>query len=145
MSLVKNIRKHLLFLWIFLCRNSSLTKTTDSCFFLLKKYLLLLISVTLHCLSTIPSCVSAVGEETSEPETNCCVWWKLYCYSSPSQLTPENFVSSAFCLCFVFFVFVYWPIETTAANLRGLTHSNPSKNTNQVTLRNKHTNHLFWA
>ena len=26
------------FFWIFLCRNSSLTKTTDSCFFLLKKY-----------------------------------------------------------------------------------------------------------
>ena len=27
------------FFWIFLCRNSSLTKATDSCFFLLKKYL----------------------------------------------------------------------------------------------------------
>ena len=28
------------FFWIFLCRNSSLTKTTNSCFFLLKKYLI---------------------------------------------------------------------------------------------------------
>ena len=27
------------FFWFFLCRNSSLTKATDSCFFLLKKYL----------------------------------------------------------------------------------------------------------
>ena len=28
------------FFWIFQCRNSSLTKTTDSCSFLLKKYLI---------------------------------------------------------------------------------------------------------
>ena len=38
--MVKNIQKHLFFFWIFLCRNSSLTKITNSCFFLLKKYLI---------------------------------------------------------------------------------------------------------
>ena len=49
---------------------------------------------------------------------------------------PEDFVSSsALCLSFGFFVFVYWPIETITANLRGLTHPKPLKNTNQVTLR----------
>ena len=111
------------FLWIFLCRNSSLIKTTDSCFFVLKNISLLLISVTLHYLSTILSCISAVGEETSEPETRCCVRWKLHCHSLPGQLTPESFVSSsAFCLSFFFFVFVYWPIETTTEHLQGLTH-----------------------
>ena len=100
------------FFWIFLCRNSSLTKTTVPASFYLKSISLLLISVTLHYLSTIPSCMSAVGEETSEPETSCCVRWKLYCYSSPSHLTPENFVSSFdFSLPFVFFRFcfsAYW-------------------------------------
>ena len=35
---VKNIRRHVLFFWMFLYRNSSLTKATDSCSFLLKKY-----------------------------------------------------------------------------------------------------------
>ena len=46
--------------------------------------------------------------------------WK-FCYSSPSHLMGENFVSwSAFCLSFVF---VFWPIETIAANLQGVTHS----------------------
>ena len=101
--------------------------------FYLKSIPLLLISVTLHYLSTILSCIFAVGEEISEPETSWCVRWKLYCYSSLSQLTQENFVSSStFCLSFV-----YWPVETTTANLWGLTHSNPSKNTNQVTLSNK--------
>ena len=38
-------------------------------------------------------------------------------------------------------VFVFWPIKITTANLP----SNPSKSTNQVTLGNKHLNHLFWV
>ena len=131
------------FLWIFLCRNSSLTKTTDSCFFLLKNISLLLISITLHYLSTILSCISAVGEETREPETRCCFRWKLYCYSLPCQLTPESFVSSsAFCLSFVFFHFrllAYWDHYWTFARFDSL------KNTSQVTVSNNHMNHLFWA
>ena len=36
-----------------------------------------------------------------------------------------------------FFVFVFWPIETTTATLQGLT--------NQVTLSSEHMNYLFWA
>ena len=41
--------------------------------------------------------------------------WKLYCYSSPSHITRENFVSRcSFCLSFFFFfVFGFWAIETT--------------------------------
>ena len=66
------------------------------------------------------------------------------CYSSQSEHTREIF----FFLCllsvfFRFFVFVFWPTETTTANLQGFTHLTPSKSTNQVTLRNKHWNHLY--
>ena len=46
---------------------------------------------------------------------------------------------------FFFFIFIFWSTETTTANLQGLTHLTPSKNTNQVTLHNKHRNHLIWA
>ena len=126
--------------------NSSLTLQLISATFYLKSISLLLITARLLYLSIISSCMSAAGEETSEPEISYCLRWKLFCYSSPSHLTPETFVSpSALCLSFVFFVFVFWLIESTIANLQGLTHSNPSKITNQVTLSNKHMNHLFWA
>ena len=65
--------------------------------------LLFLISVTLYNLSLNHSIMSFVGEGTSFR-----VWWKLYCYFSPSQLKRENFVSpSAFCLSFIFSVFVF--------------------------------------
>ena len=86
--------------------------------------------------------MSTVGEVTSVPETN--LRWKMFCYSSQGHLTPETFVSSFdICLSFVSFVFVFWPIETTTANLQGLTHSNSSKSTNQVTLISEHMNLLF--
>ena len=88
----------------------------------------------------------AVGKETSKLERRYCLRWKLFWYSLPSHLKPETFVSpSALCLCFFFFVFVFWSIEITAANLQGLTHSNPSKSTNQAILSNEHLNHLFWV
>ena len=112
---VKNIRNIFFFLdrlvqKLFLDKNC---QRFISVSFYLKSISLLLISVTLHYLSSIPSCISAVGEETSEPETSCCVRWKLYCCFSPSHhLTPENCVSSsssssAFCLSFVFFSFSF--------------------------------------
>ena len=79
--------------------------------FYLKSISLLLISAILLYLSTIPSCMSAVGEETSMPETCYYLWWKHFCCFSPSHLMPETFVSpSALCLCLIFFVFVFWPI-----------------------------------
>ena len=88
--------------------------------------------------------MSAVGEETSELKTSYCLRRKLYCYFAPSHLTPENFVShSAFCLSFVFFVFIFCPIETNTSNLQSLTQSDPAKNTNQVTLSNEHINYFF--
>ena len=122
MSLLSNIWKHLLFFLDLLEQNSSLTKTTDTCSFLLKTYLIVVDPTTLLYLSTIPSCMSAVGEETIEPETSYCLRWKLFCYSSPSHLTLETFISpSALCLSFVLFVFVFQPIETTTADLQGFT------------------------
>ena len=73
--------------------------------FYLKGISLLLISATLLYHSTIPWCVCAVEEETSEPETCHYLRWNLYCYSSPNHLMRENVVTqSAFCLSFVFFV-----------------------------------------
>ena len=87
---------------------------------------LLLISIILH----------TVGKET-----NYRLRWKLYCYSSPSNLTREIF----FCLLSAFFAFLFWPIEITTANLQGLTHSNLSRSTNQVTLSNEHMNDFFWV
>ena len=58
----------------------------------------------------------------------------------------KNCFSACFLSFFHFFCFCFfWPIETTAANLLGLTHSNPSKSTNQVTLRNEHMNYPLWA
>ena len=78
----------------------------------LKSISLLLISPTFYFISQFNhSFMSAVGEETSEPEIEA-IRWKLCCHSSPNHLTLENFVSpSAFCLSFIYFVFVsfaYW-------------------------------------
>ena len=126
--------------------NSSLTLQLIPAPFYLKSISLLLITATLLYLSTILSCMSAASEETSEPEISYCLQWKLFGFPSRSHLTPETFVSpSALCLFFVFFVFFFWLIETTTANLQGLTHSNSSKSTNQATLSDEHMNHLFWV
>ena len=87
--------------------NSSLTLQLISATFYLKSISLLLITARLLYLSTISSCMSAAGEETSEPEISYCLRWKLFCYSSPSHLTPETFVSpSALCLS-LFFLFAF--------------------------------------
>ena len=78
-----------------------------------------LISVTLHSLSISHSIMSSVCKKI----TSFGFRWKLYCCSSPSHLTRENFVSRfALCLRFIFFVFVFWSIETITANFQGLTH-----------------------
>ena len=130
---------------IFLYRNSSSTKATDSTKTSKNEWIisLLLILIALQSLSLnhYIMCYVSVGEETSSGFP-----WKRYCYSSPSQLTRENIFSGpAFCLSFIFFGFVFWPIETTTENVQGLTHSNPAKFTNQVTLSNEHMNYPFWV
>ena len=67
---------------------------------------LFLISITLHSLSVSHYIMSSVCKRN-----------KLW-LSMKSHLTRENFVFRfALCLPFVFFVFVFWPIETTTANL----------------------------
>ena len=145
-SLWSNIRKHLLFSGSSRAETLLSQKQLIPTPFYLKSISMLLTSATLLYLSTIPSCMSAVGEETSESETSYCLRWKLFRYSSPRHLRGETFVSpSSLCLPFVFFVFAFLPIETTTANLQGLTHWNPSKCTNQVAQSNKNTNHIFWA
>ena len=99
---------------------------------------LLLILVTLYSLSFNHSTMSSIGKETSFG-----FWWKACCYSSPSHLTRENFVSQSD--SFFLLLFIRWPIQTTTANFQGLIHSNPAKCANQVTLSNEHMNYLFWA
>ena len=85
------------FFWIFLCRKSFSTRTTDFSSFVLKT------RGPFHCSQSLDySIISSVDEEPSFG-----FWWKL-CYSSPNHFMRENFVSrSAFCLCFIF---VFWPL-----------------------------------
>ena len=88
----------------------------------------------------------------SQPFCHVCCWrrkklhasMKALLLFSPSHLTQKKLF---FCLLsvFLFFVFAFWPIETTTANMQGLTHTNLLKSTNQVTLSNEHMNHTFWA
>ena len=115
------------FFWIFQCRNSSLTKTIDSCSFLLKKYLVVVnlsnITLSLNHSIMYVCCWRKNQQARNKPEN--CLRRKLFCYFSPSHLTSETFVSpSALCL---FLVFAFWSIEATTTNLQGLTHSNPKK------------------
>ena len=129
---VKNIRKTCYFFSIFLCKNSSLTKAFDSCFFLLKKYLII-VNLSHITLSLNHSIKYVCCWWTSKPEASYCIRWKLYCYSSPSHLTPRDLVLHLLSAFLSFFSFsFFWPLKTTTANLQGLTHSNLSKNTNQV-------------
>ena len=92
-----------------------------------------------------------------------CCWWRNQ--QARNMLLPlmktflllltksSNARNFRFSLCFIsflylcigYFIFVFWPVDTTATNFQELTHSNPSKSTNQVTLSKKHKNHLFWA
>ena len=92
------------FSWIFQCRNSSLTKTTNSCSFLLERYLIVVNPSTLLYLSTIPSCMSAVGDETSEPETSLLPLMKTFLLLLTKSPNARNFY---FSLCFMsFFCFI---------------------------------------
>ena len=78
-SMWSNLQKHVLFFWMFFCRNSSLTKTTDSFSFLLKT------TGSSHCscfqshytvyISKIPSCLLLTNKEVM-----------AYIVSSPSGI-----------------------------------------------------------
>ena len=81
---------------------------------------LFLISITLHSLSVSHSIMSSVCKKENK------LWPSMKTIFSPSQPMRENFVSRfTLCLSFIFFVFVFWPIETTTAKMQ--THSNPCK------------------
>ena len=127
------------FFCIFLCRISSLTKTTGSNSYLLKK------TGSSHCpslLSTIPSCLLLVKKKAMVFNENF--------IATPRRVTQRDKILFL-CLLFVFFFFFFflvldfWLIETTTGYLQGLTHSNPSKSTNQVALSNEHEKHAFWV
>ena len=132
MSLWLNIRKHLIFSWSSSAETLLWQKQLIPAPFYLKSISLLLIS---HYF-------------ISQPFHHVCLLLAKKLASQKQAIAfDENFFGtfSALCLSFVFFVFVFWPIETTAVNLQGLGHWNPSKSTNQVTLSNDHINHFFWA
>lgn len=122
-SLWSNLEK-IFYFRIFLCRNMSVTKTTDFSSFLLKTTGAHYFSQPLY-----HGCCLQRTELRASKEALLLLF--------TSHLTQENFVSlsslSAFCHSFGFFVFVSQPIETNIANLQGLIHSNFSKTTNQVT------------
>ena len=132
------------FSWIFLYRNTSFTKTTDSGSSLLLSdwnISLFLISSILHI---------------SQPFHYVCCWRRSQLRASmKALLLPLNnssnarkfcfFVPFLFFFCFFRFLFFFWPIKTTTKNWQALTHSNPSISTNQVTLSNEHMNSFFWA
>ena len=111
------------FFWIFQSRNSSLTKTIDSCSFLLKKYLTL-VNLSNINLSLNHSIIYVCCWQRNQPTRN-----KLLPSMETSLLhliKSPNARNFCFSLCFMtffrFFVFVFWPIEITTANFQGLTH-----------------------
>ena len=134
------------FFWIFQCRNSSLTKTTDSCSFLLKKYLIV-VNLSNITLSLSHSIMYALTKKLESQKQASMETFLLLLTKSPNA---RNFCFSycflsLFFFLFFFFGFVFWPIETTTANFQGFIDSNPSKSTNQVTISNKDMNHLLWV
>ena len=115
---VKNIRRHLLFSRSSCGETLLLQKQLIPDPFDLKSISLLLISATLHYLLIIPSC-HAVGEETSEPETSY-LMKTLLLLLTKSPNARKFFFSPYFLSFFYFFVFVFWPIETTITNFQSL-------------------------
>ena len=117
-SLRLNIQKHLLFSGSSCAETLLWQKQPIPAPFYLKTISLLLISATLLYLTTIPSCMSADGGETSEAEASYCLWWKLYCYSVIKSSNARKFYFSLcflsffrfFCFSFFVFTFLYWPI-----------------------------------
>ena len=135
------------YFWIFQYRNSSLTKTTDSCSFLLKAFLIV-VNLSNITLSLNHSNMYVCWWQRNQPARNKLLpLIKAFLLLLTKSPNARNFCLSLCFLsffCFVFFIF-FWPIETTTPNLRGLTNSNPSKSSNLVTISNEHMNHLFWA
>ena len=87
---------------------------------------LFLISITLHSPSLSHSIMSFFCWQNS----NLWLSMKTLLLLLTKLLNARKFCFSPCsfsCLSFVIFVFVFWPIETTTANLQGLSHSNPCK------------------
>ena len=116
------------FFWMFLWRNSSLTKTTDSYSFILKKYLSFvnLCSITLSLNHSIMYAAVGAKKLANQKRKILLSMKTLLLLLTKSPKSPNTCFMSFFCF---FFVFAFWPIVTTTANLQSWTHSNPSKST----------------
>ena len=116
------------FFWMFLWRNSSLTKTTDSYSFILKKYLSFvnLCHITLSLNHSIMYAAVGAKKLANQKRKILLSMKTLLLLLTKSPKSPNTCFMSFF---WFFFVFAFWPIVTTTANLQSLTHSNPSKST----------------
>ena len=116
------------FFWMFLWRNSSLTKTTDSYSFILKKYLSFvnLCHITLSLNHSIMYAAVGAKKLANQKRKILLSMKTLLLLLTKSPKSPNTCFMSFFCF---FFVFAFWPIVTTTANLQSWTHSNPSKST----------------
>ena len=134
------------FFWIFWCRNSSLTKTTDSHFFLLKKYLVVvnLSNITLSLNHSIMYVCcwrrNQRARKTLEPSM------ETFLLLLTKSRNTRNF---SFSLCSMsvsfFFCFRFLAYLDHYCIIAGFDSLKPLKSTNQVTLSNERMNHFFWA
>ena len=88
------------FFWIFQCRNSSLTKTTDSCSFLLKKYLIVvnLSNITLSLNHSIM--YVCCWRRNQQARNKLLPSMKTFLLLLTKSSNARNF---CFSLCFIFF------------------------------------------
>ena len=122
MSLLSNIWKHLLFSGSSSAETLLWQKQLIPAPFCLKGISLLLIPQHYFTYQPFHHVCLLLATKLASQKQAYCLWWKLFCYSSLSHLTPETFISpSALCLSFVLFVFVFQLIETTTADLQGFT------------------------
>ena len=87
------------FSWIFVCKNSSLIKATDSCSLHWSHYIVVNLS---HITLTLNHFMMYICRWWRNWRVRkYCLRWKLYSYSSPTHLTPKILFLS---LCFLSFV-----------------------------------------
>ena len=106
------------FFWMFLWRNSSLTKTTDSYSFILKKYLSFvnLCHITLSLNHSIM--YAALGaKKLATQKRKLLLSMKTLLLLLTKSPNARKFCFSVCFLSFLFFlIFDFWPIETTTEN-----------------------------
>ena len=122
------ISKNIFFFLDVLVEKLFLTKTTDSYSFILKKYLSFvnLCRITLSLNHSIMYAAVGAKKLANQKRKILLSMKTLLLLLTKSPKSPNTCFRSFFCF---FFVFAFWPIVTTTANLQSWTHSNPSKST----------------